>query len=249
MAARLMKPMVWLVQILVVVAASPACAQRRQNPPGPDTLGLTQGTIDLETPEFTLKLVRSSQTVAALQPKGAGGFDFTPADRLIARSANRFHHLGDLIFRVRTGTTRDWTDYDTARDRHPVRALLASSDTLAAADLTPTLPADCPIQVTRAWALESGRLALRFTLKNTSAAPVQIGALGIPVVFNNILTDRSLKQAHETCSFFDPYVGQDAGYLQVTRLSGREPALVVVPDGSPGIGGREAPTPFEAYMP
>jgi hypothetical protein len=30
---------------------------------------LQQGTIDFETPEFKLTLVRSSQTVAALKPK------------------------------------------------------------------------------------------------------------------------------------------------------------------------------------
>src|SRR6185369_8994238 len=65
------------------------------------------------------------------------------------------------------------------------------------------------------------------------------GALGIPVIFNNIITKRSLEEAHEKCSFSDPYIGQDAGYLQVTRLSGAGPALVVVPDGQ---------TPFEAYQ-
>jgi hypothetical protein len=41
---------------------------------------LDQGTVDLDTPDFTLTLVRSSQTVAALKPKGADGFDFTPGD-------------------------------------------------------------------------------------------------------------------------------------------------------------------------
>ena len=53
---------------------------------------------------------------------------------------------------------------------------------------------------------------------------------------------RTLPQAHEICSFFDPYVGRDAGYLQVTRLSGAGPALVVVPE--PGTK-----TPFEAFRP
>ncbi|HEX5604260.1 MAG TPA: DUF5695 domain-containing protein, partial [Pyrinomonadaceae bacterium] len=64
--------------------------------------------------------------------------------------------------------------------------------------------------------------------------------LGIPMIFNNILTGRSLKEAHEKCSFSDPYIGQDAGYLQVTRLSGAGPALIVIPIDS---------TPFEAYQP
>ncbi len=81
-------------------------------------------------------------------------------------------------------------------------------------------------------------MALRFDIKNIANQPVEIGALGIPMVFNNIISDRSLSEAHEKCAFFDPYIGQDAGYLQVTRLSGKGPALVVVPEGK---------TPFEAY--
>ena len=119
-------------------------------------------------------------------------------------------------------------------------ALPTSAQTLAAADLTPTLPADCPVQVTRSWALDGGRLVLRFELKNKTAEPVRIGALGIPMIFNNVLNNRSLDQAHTICSFHDPYIGRDAGYLQVTRLSGHGPSLVVVPDGK---------TPFEAYNP
>src|SRR5688500_9438106 len=69
---------------------------RGGTPPTP-TLGLEHGTLDFDTPEFTLKLVRDSQTIAALQPKGARGvdaatpFDFTPADQLPARQGDRFN--------------------------------------------------------------------------------------------------------------------------------------------------------------
>jgi len=121
-----------------------------------------------------------------------------------------------------------------------VAALPNSAQVLAAADLAPTLPPDIPLQVIRTWALEQGKLILRFTLKNNSNIPVQIGALGIPMVFNNVLNNRSLEEAHAKCSFYDPYIGEHAGYLQVTRLSGKAPALLVVPDGK---------TPFEAYNP
>ena len=61
---------------------------RGNTPPPPATLGLDNGTLDFDTPDFTLKLVKDSQTIAALQPKGAKGvdastpFDFTPADQL-----------------------------------------------------------------------------------------------------------------------------------------------------------------------
>ena len=195
--------------------------------------------MELDTPDFTLKLVKASQTVAALQSKSGKGFDFTPADRLANRAADGFYHLGDLTMRLRAGNSGPWKDYSTAAARQPVETLPVSGQTLAAADLSATLPADCPLQVRRVWALDQGRLVLRFELKNRTATPVQIGALGIPTVFNNLITGRSLEQAHETCSFSDPYIGQDAGYLQVTRLSGHGPALIVVPEGR---------TPFEAYQ-
>jgi hypothetical protein len=201
---------------------------------------LEQGFLDLETPAFSLRLVRSSQTVAALKPKGVGDFDFAPGDLLIARSKDGYYHLGDIDLRVRSGASGEWQSYSTALARKPVAALPTSSAILASADLGPTLPADVPLQITRTWALENGKLALRFTLKNKTASSVQVGALGIPMIFNNVLNDRTLEQAHAICSFYDPYIGEDAGYLQVTRLSGHGPALLVLPDGK---------TPFEAYNP
>ena len=195
-------------------------------------------TLDLDTPDFKLRLDKASQTVAALEPKTTPGFDFTPADRLAQRAANRYHHLGDLILRIRVGTSGSWQKYDTAESRQPVKPLTPVGPTLAAADLSPTLPADIPLQITRSWIVDNERLILRFELKNKTTQPVQIGALGIPMIFNNMITGRNLKESHEKCSFSDPYIGQDAGYLQVTRLSGAGPALIVVPDGQ---------TPFEAY--
>lgn len=216
-----------------------------QNQPSPQpaptpTLGLDEGYLDFESPDFFLKLVKASQTVAALRPTTASNFDFTPADRLERRAANGYHHLGDLLLRLRAGGSGPWQEYDTAKLRKPVQPLPATAPTLAAADLSATLPADIPLRITRSWLVDNGRLVLRFELKNTTTRPVQLGAVGMPMIFNNILTGRSLKEAHETCSFSDPYIGQDAGYLQVTRLNGHGPALVVVPDGL---------TPFAAYQP
>lgn len=213
-------------------------AQNR-NPPGPATLGLEQGYLEFDTPDFKLKLVKSSQTIAALEPKNAKGFDFTPADRLQVRAGDGFYHLGDLTLRLRIGNAGEWKDYSTAAARQPVHASPVTGQALASADLSPTLPADCPVQIIRTWGLENGRLVLRFELKNRTTEAVQIGVLAIPMAFNNLITGRSLEQAHETCSFADPYTGQDGGYLQVTRLSGKGPALVVVP---------ESKTPFEAYQ-
>jgi hypothetical protein len=228
------------VALLLLFTFAYSSAQTPSPTPTPTpTLGLEQGYLEFDTPTFKLKLVKASQTIAALQPKNSTAFDFTPSDRLERRASDGFHHLGDLTLRLRATNAGPWTDYSTAAKRKPVSILPASGNTLASADLTASLPADTPIQVTRSWVVEDGQLVLRFELRNKGSVPVEIGALGIPVVFNNMITGRNLVQAHELCSFSDPYIGLDGGYLQVTRLSGHGPALVVVPDGK---------TPFEAYQ-
>jgi hypothetical protein len=196
-------------------------------------------TLNFETAEFCVSLTRASQTVAALKPKVASSFDFTPADQLSSRSGAGYMHLGDVTLRVRTGTGA-WQNVSTSSSRTAVTALTAAGDVKAAADLKPALPASLPLTITRSWLVEGGRLVMRVELKNGSSSPVEVGALGFPMVYNNVITGRTLDQAHAACSFADPYIGQDAGYLQVTRLSGQAPALLVLP---------EKGTPFEAFNP
>src|SRR5258706_7097739 len=95
-----------LMVILLSIAVTPLSSQAQnpqtppsQNPQGqnrpaapPPTLGLEQGYMEFDTPDFILKLVKTSQTIAALQPKGGKGFDFTPADRLDRRASDGFYH-------------------------------------------------------------------------------------------------------------------------------------------------------------
>jgi hypothetical protein len=238
--ARILSLIFFLVTVVLAAALQVSAQQAAEKkPPIPGPM-LDQGIENYDTPDFTLSLVRSSQTVAALKPKSADGFDFTPDDLLIARSQNGYFHLGDITLRLRTDDSAQWENYSTATARKQVHGLPASGNVLATADLSPTLPSEIPLQIIRTWALENGKLVLRFTFTNGSAKTVQVGALGIPMIFNNVLNDRSLEQAHAICSFYDPYIGEDAGYLQVTRLNGHGPALLVVPDGK---------TPFEAYNP
>ncbi|WP_129791065.1 DUF5695 domain-containing protein [Sphingosinicella sp. CPCC 101087] len=196
--------------------------------------------IRLETRDFALVLDRTSQTLISLAPKGADGFDFAPAGRRAERRGDGYYHLGDLDLKLRFAGDEAWQDFSTAFRRAPVRPLEAGGTILAAADLTPTLGATMPLRIERRWAAEEGRLVLRFRLVNRADRAVEIGGLGIPMVFDNILTGRSLAEAHEQASFADPYIGQDAGFLQVTRLNGKGPVLLVLP---------ERGTPFEAYKP
>jgi len=223
-----------------LAVASSALAQSQAAPPAKPGPMLRQGIEHLETPGFRLDLPRSSQTVAALDPEGAHGFDFTPGDRLAERSTDGYYHLGDIDLRLRTDAAGPWQDYSSALHRQPVKPLPVQGDELASADLTATFPAGMPLRIVRTWRIDGENLALHFTLTNTSAKPVTIGALGIPLIFNNILAGRTLAQASVQCSFDDPYIGEDAGYVQVTRLNGHGPALVVVPEGH---------TPLEAWRP
>jgi len=206
----------------------------------PETLGLKDGLLDLDTPAFHLQLVKASQTAAALRPKGGDGFDYTPSENLKIRGGNHCYHLGDLTLRVRVGEDRRWKDYSTAAERGTVKAIDPGPDGLAASDLAGTLPEDFPLQAHRTWEVRDGNLGLRFVLKNSGDRPVEIGSLGIPLIFNNILHGKDLDRAHAACVFADPYIGLDGGYLQVARLHGRGSVLLVLP---------YAGTPFEAYRP
>ena len=181
----------WLILVLLSGALSPGGAAQGRKPAPTAGPMLDQGTMSIETADFQLDLVRSSQTVAALRAKGAEPFDFTPGDLLVERSRDGYYHLGDIDLRVRTGTSGEWKHYSSAVARTAVTALPASSPVLAAADLAPTLPAGIPLQITRSWRLDRSRLVLRFELKNRTDQIVQIGALGIPMIFNNVLSNRS----------------------------------------------------------
>jgi hypothetical protein len=228
--------------IIILLFGFSVFAQTSTRLPSPTptpTLELEKGFDEYHTPDFTIKLVKSSHTIAALLPKGEDGFDFTPSDRLEKRASNGFYHLGDIRFAVRKQGINEWKHYSTANERKAVLHLPPNSGELSYDDLRWTLPNDCPLEIKRRWMNIDGKLVLRFELTNKTDQPLEIGSLGIPLPFNNILTDRNLSEAHEKCSFSDPYIGNDAGYVQVTRLKGTGKALVVVPYGK---------TPFEAYQ-
>ncbi|KQM81820.1 hypothetical protein ASE67_16585 [Sphingomonas sp. Leaf23] len=186
---------------------------------------------------LTVTLDPLHQTLLHLSPRSEPDFDFVPGDRAAARRGDGYAQIGDLHLRLRSPGGA-WRDFSSYRHRVPVRVLPAGGNVLARADLTATMGAGLPLSIERAWLRDRGAPVLRFTLHNRGTTPVEIGALGMPMVFDNIITDRTLEQAHAHASFVDPYIGNDAGYLQVTRLSGKGPALLVLPDGR---------TPLEQY--
>ncbi|KAL5366247.1 hypothetical protein BJX96DRAFT_182433 [Aspergillus floccosus] len=203
-----------------------------------DDLGLAAGYISLSTANWDLKLVKNAQILASLQPKGTS-FDFLPFDNLQNRAANGQYHNGDITLRYRATGTTEWIAGDSSQARKPV-TVIEADDALMAADLTPTLPAGSPLQIVRKWINLDGDLGLSFTLTNTAKNRLEIGSLGFPTEFNNIFTNRSAEEMMAKCSLADPYIGLDAGYVQVTPTSGTGEALIVTPLGN-------TTTPFEAW--
>ncbi len=227
----------WVVAVSMGVSAwAQAPRGPRVLPPGPMLDG---GRVSLAAPGLNLELLKYSGTAAQLTPKLDATLDYTPGDQLQKRSADTFYHLGDLDLRFKAAGATDWTDVSTAFQRAPVQ-VVTSDATHFTSDVTSSLPSGTPLKVVRTWAVEGGDLVLRFTVTNTSGSPVELGGVGIPMVFNNIMNGRTLDQSYRTCSFYDPYIGEDAGYVQVARLSGLGPVLLIVPDGH---------TPFEAWKP
>ncbi|WP_343525936.1 DUF5695 domain-containing protein [Sphingomonas sp.] len=227
--------------LAMLAMTTSAAAPPRGTPKATSRVAKPKATVSagIKVGAFRLILDPATQTARGLSPITSPGFDFLPIGRASTRSGNDFNQLGDLHLRVRSGTG-PWQDYSSAHQRRPVRALPVRGQVLAAADISATMGAGLPLRIVREWVNDAGVPALRFSLTNTSGQPVEIGGLGIPMVFDNIITDRTLEQAHAQASFADPYIGRDAGYVQVTRLNGAGPALLVLP---------ERATPLEAYVP
>src|SRR5689334_20184486 len=87
---------VFFPALLAMLAAGVVAQNQFQHQPPSAGPMLSDGVLELDTPELALSLVRSSQTVAALHPKQDRAFDFTPGDLLLERSKNGYYHLGDI---------------------------------------------------------------------------------------------------------------------------------------------------------
>lgn len=206
-------------------------------------LAMASTALNLQSRDFDIVLDSESQALVSLKPKQGDGFDFAPSKLSKTRSGDGYYQLGDLDLRLRAAGESQWQDYSTAYRREPARELPRVDDgkTLAAAEVSLRLPSELGLRVVRRWASSGdGSLVLRFELTNAGPRDIELGGVGLAMVFDNVLSDRTLAQAHTEASFADPYIGLDAGYLQVTRLNGQGPALIVA---------GESGTPFEAYRP
>ncbi|WP_044060238.1 DUF5695 domain-containing protein [Proteiniphilum acetatigenes] len=237
-----MKRLIITACIVSVLTLLPAFAQSpwERIAQKPSTLFMGMGEKTFTTKSFSLTLVNASQTVKHLKLLSDTSFDYTPGDRIDQRDKDGLYHLGDINITLKKSGEEGWKKYSTAYAREPVAKLTISGNVVAAADLAATLPADIPVRIKRFWETDKGDLVLRFEITNLSSDNVEIGSLGIPLIFNNILEGKNLDQAHHDNVFFDPYIGKDAGYLQVNHLHGKGFSLLVLPQENAA---------FEAYNP
>ncbi|KAJ7084747.1 hypothetical protein C8R43DRAFT_1051744 [Mycena crocata] len=212
----------------IMLAALLVLAVHMHTARGQGTLGLADGFTTYNTPVFNLQLVKDSQILYSLSPTGSS-FDFIPTDQMTARQSNGNYHLGDITFRARKVGSTAWISGDSSTARKNLTPHTVSGTTLASANLAPTLPTTSLLNITRRWISDSKGIQLLFDVANSQTVAVEIGALGAPLEFNNIFTGRSAAQTNTLCSLFDPYIGQDAGFVQVTPLLGTLPPLVVAP--------------------
>lgn len=204
-----------------------------------DTIGLANGFLNFTTPNWNVAIVKDSHILASLKPKGDTDFDFSPAQYLPMRAANGNYHLGDINLRYRQANSSAWVMASSALNRsnvNPIDPTTLGKNVLAASDLAPTLPRGIPFRVTRQWITSGNELGLTFTVTNTGSRVLEIGAAGFPIEFNSIFTYTN--DVYTECSFTDPNIGLDAGYLRVARLQGTGHAMAVTPIGS---------TPLEAW--
>lgn len=235
-----------LITLLYILPTNSAFSQQEEHPvwkatkSQPATLGIDQGSKSFALAQLKIKVLNHSQTLSAFQQvHGDAAFDYTPVEMLAKRDRNNFFHIGDINVSLKRQGETHWSYYSSAKDRKRVIELPPSKTILAAADITPTL-GDIPLKVKRSWENVGGDLILKFQLTNPTGQAIEIGSLGIPLPFNNNMDWKNLNQAHAQNVFFDPYIGKDAGYLQVNHLHGNGPSLLVLPYGNAG---------FEAYSP
>lgn len=235
-----------LLVALTPCLSQPAHAQQNEHPvwkkvaAEPPTLGIDQGNKTFPLKELNLQLLNSSQTASSIKLVHADtSFDYTATELLNKRDRNGFFHIGDINLKIRDAGNQEWQAFSSANNRQKVLELKPEGNALAMADLSPTLQ-NIPLKVIRKWEDINGNLQLTFQIINNSTKSIEIGGLGIPLPFNNNMDWKSLDEAHAKNVFFDPYIGKDAGYMQVNRLHGNGPSLLVLPSENAG---------FEAYNP
>ncbi|KAG6004128.1 hypothetical protein E4U21_001399 [Claviceps maximensis] len=186
-------------------------------------------------------LAAGSGVLQSLKPSLDPSYDFSPSDYYHFRTGPNKYHTGDITIRWRRAGQGNWTTFNTAALRGADQTNSAPPGTILHSDFSHASPAATgKLHLTRDWLKEGSDLVLKATVTNpSSSSSLELGAFGFPIEFNSIFTNRTAVETTEKCNLIDPYIGLDAGYVQVTRLTGTGPNLVITPDNKD--------TKFEAW--
>jgi len=191
---------------------------------------LVNAQTNFSTSNFQGTFAEGSGVLQSLRPRTNPSFDYSPSDYFDLRNGPGQYHTGDLTFRYRTSNGSSWVDADTAALRLNTTSTGPSSTDLLTTDLNAQLQELAPgVNVLRTWSQLDGDLTLEFVISNAGSDVLELGSVGFPIEFNNIFVNRTAVETTETCSFVDPYIGLDAGYVQVASLTGTGPNLVITP--------------------
>ncbi|KAG5984672.1 hypothetical protein E4U55_003752 [Claviceps digitariae] len=186
-------------------------------------------------------LAAGSGVLQSLKPSLDASYDFSPSDYYHFRTGPLKYHTGDITIRWRIAGQSNWTDFDTAALRTSKPSSSVRPGIILYSDFSHTSPAAVgKLNLTREWLKEGSDLVLKATVTNpSSSASLEVGSFGFPIEFNSIFTNRTADEITAKCNLIDPYIGLDAGYVQVTRLTGTGPNLVITPENKD--------TKFEAW--
>lgn len=153
------------------------------------------------------------------------------------RRGDQFHHLGDLTARVRAPRGGAYaTCSSVGRGAVLAASRTADSATFKRGDVNGAHlrwrhardvalhakgdkgDAECgALRVTRTLEAEGGQtggIRMRFELTNHGDEELSIGALALSMPFDQDFVGRTLVQVAQACSFAEPFLGGESGYVQ-----------------------------------
>lgn len=185
---------------------------------------------------FTFNLSNSNQVLTSLSSKTSSPFQFLPRPLLNDRATPGYYHIGDIDLRWKISGDSTWNDVSSALDRSEVIPINPPPpNTFASADLTRSLAlganvdqASLPFTVQRTWSgLNDDTLVLTFNVTANAGKDVEFGGIGFAQTYYNDWSGLSSDDTYNNCVISDPAIHSDGGYVQINRVNGASPSLLV----------------------
>ncbi|MGC2637070.1 MAG: DUF5695 domain-containing protein [Acidobacteriaceae bacterium] len=141
--------------------------------------------------------------------------------------------FGDVVFRFRFGSG-PWQHASTAHSRAArtmVRSASAASQSVVFRYASDPNTGDAirGFEFQEAWALHGDALAWTLTIRSQNAAPMEIGDLGLPLLFNTIYA-KDPATTYGKRVIRHSYIAGDNSFVLLTRANGDAPYLLMTPE-------------------